>query len=448
MGVSDYVVAIDLGSSRIIGCLGKKEADGKIRILAMEQEPFRTEVRRGIVHNIEDVSKSIQDLVQLLSDNREHPCQVDQVYVGLNGYTIRTVDVSSTTYLSGEELVNERHLDELSDDAQSQLSENLDVMDVFTQEFLVDGKADINPVGSMPQRVEGHYKIVGGKSTILRNLDTCFERINLHHKTILGPVAAAEAILRPEDKSKGAVTIDFGAQTTSICIYKGNLVRYVSVLPFGGDSITKDIQQLNIDGEEAENLKLSKGTATHYTELKVEDQQENDLEKMSSFDKEANDIMVARSEEIVENIWAQIRYSGIEPQKLTEGLILTGGGSKMNGLAELLRKKTDMPVRMGNVGQYVLPENNERYSKPELAMIVGLLLLGLEGGCSIPAPIVVEVKKPEVIQEQTLGGGFESIVKEEPKQKEKVVKKVKEEKPPRKNRFSSIIKNLFDDEDL
>jgi len=440
MGVSDYVVAIDLGSSKIVGCLGKKEADGRVRLLAMEQKPFKTEVRRGIVYNIEEISKSIMDLVQVLSDNKEHPCKIDQVYVGLNGYTIRTLDVSSTTYLSGDELVNERHLDELSDDAQSQLPENLDVMDVFTQEFLVDGQADINPVGSMPKRVEGHYKIVGGKSAIMRNLEACFNLTHTSFECILGPLASAEAILRPEDKSKGVVAIDFGAQTTSICIYKGNLVRYVSVLPFGGDNVTKDLLQLNIDEIEAEKLKLNKGTAIHFTQ-NIDDQPENEFAKMSEFDKEAIDITVARMEETVENIWAQIRYSGIDPQKLTEGLVLTGGASQMDGLSELLIKKTGMNVRFGKPNQYIIPENLDKYSNPTLALSMGLLLLGQEGGCSVPEPI--EVKKPEVPKEQSIDF---NVVVDEPVVKP--VKPVKPPKPPRNNPFKTFMKSLLDDEDL
>ena len=445
-GVSDYIVAIDLGSTKIIGSLGKKESDGKIRILSMEQVPVNTEVSRGVIHNIEEVSKSVVDLIQLLSDNEASICKIDQVYVGLNGYTIRTEDVSSMICLSGDELLNEGHLDELSDDAQTQITENLDVMDIFTQEFLVDGKLDLNPVGSMPQRVEGHYKIVGGKSAILKNLETCFERINLQYETILGPVASAEAILRPEDKSKGSVAIDFGAETTSICIYKGNLVRYVAVLPFGGSNITKDLLQLNIDEEEAEIIKLDKGTAIHYSEQIAEDSEENMLEKMSDFDKTANDIMVARLEEIVENIWAQIRYSGIDPLKLTEGIVLTGGTSRILGLTELLKKKTDMAVRIGKSGQYLVPESADLYGEPGYSLAIGLLLLGKEGCCSIPEEVPIEVRKSEISQEQTLGGGFDSIHTEEPSHEKP--KKIKKPEKPKKNLFGNMIKNLFDDEDL
>lgn len=456
--VSDFVVAIDLGSSKIIGCLGEKDSGGKIRILSMEQIPVQTGVRRGVVHNIEDVSKNVEELVHLLSNSQENPCKIDQVYVGLNGYTIRTVDVSSTTYLSGEELVNERHLDELSDDAQSQVPDHLDVMDVFTQEFLVDGKTDIHPVGSMPQRVEGHYKIVGGKAAILKGLDACFERIHLQYETILGPVASAEAILRPEDKSKGAVAIDFGAETTSLCIYKGNIVRYISVLPFGGNNITKDLLQLNVDEEEAEKFKQGKGTAIHFSEQKNDDSEDNELEKLSDFDKEANDIIVARIEEIVENIWAQIRYSGIEPLKLTEGLVLAGGASQLRDLTELLRKKTGMPVRIGNpTSQDIFPERSELYFKPENAQCIGLLLLGKTGCCcSLKEPANIdstelEASKEQPPKEQTLDGFSEESIEAKGQKAAKAHKVSKEPKKIKEHKeigFGSIFRKLFDEEDI
>jgi len=446
-GVSDYVAVIDLGSSKIVGCLGKKELDGKMRVLALEQVPVKTEVRRGVIHNIEEVSKTIQDLIQLLSDNEEYPCKIDQVYVGLNGYTIRTVDVSSTAMLPGDVLVTEGDLFDLQDDANSQIPEDLSIMESFVQEFIVDGMADLNPVGSMPQRVEGHYKIVGGKSAILRNLETCMGIIPLNYETLLGPVASAEAVLRPEDKSKGAVAIDFGAQTTGVCIYKNNLVRYVAVLPFGGNHITKDLLQLNIDEEEAEVLKISKGTAIHYTQMSEDDSFENELGKLSDFDKEANDIVVARIEEIVENIWAQIRYSGIDPQKLAEGIVLTGGASQLNGLVELLRKKTDMPVRIGNPVEYVDPEISRLYARPEFALCMGLLLLGKQGCCSdVEIPVIETPRVVEELKEPTLGGEFSTVETQKPKpEKHEKPKKVKENK---KSRFGDMFKTLFADEDL
>jgi cell division protein FtsA len=442
--VSDYIVAIDLGSSRIIGSLGEKNAGDKIKILAIEQIPVQTGVRRGVVHNIEDVSKNIMDLLDLLSKSQEKPFKIDQVLIGVNGYTIRTVDVSSTTYLSGEELVNERHLDELSDDAQSQVPDNLDVMDIFTQEFLVDGKMDIHPVGSMPQRVEGHYKIVGGKSSIMKSLEACFDRIHIRYETILGPVASAEAILRPEDKAKGAVAIDFGAETTSLCIYKGNIVRYIAVLPFGGNNITRDLLQLNIDEEEAEKFKLNKGTAIHYTEHKNEISEISETEKLSDLEKDEHDIAVARIEEIVENIWAQIRYSGIEPQKLTEGMILTGGASQLRDLTELLRKKTSMPVRIGDPGQSILSQHSELFNKPEYAQCIGLLLLGKTGGCCTE-PIISVQTESGTPKEQTLSG-FD-IEKQQEITAQKAPNTTTVPKKHKKTGFS-IFKDLFNEEDL
>jgi len=445
-GVSDYVVAIDLGSSKIIGCLGKKEIDGKINILSLEQIPVHAEVRRGVVHNLEEVSKSVLDLVQRLSHTHGHPCVIDHVYVGLNGYTIRTLDLSSASFLSGEELVNERNLDELVDDAQARAAETFDVLEIFTQEFLVDGKSDDNPVGTKPLRIEGRYKIIGGKPAILGNLDDCFSRINLKYEAILGPVASAEAVLRPEDKLKGAVSIDFGAETTSICIYKGNKVRYVAVLPFGGSHITMDLQQLNLDEQGAESYKISKGTAIHLAEKVVDELQISEFEQLSSFDKEANDIIVARIEEIVENIWAQIRYSGIEPQKLMEGIVLTGGTSQIQGLVELIKKKTEMPVRIGETAQRIAADHMDSYNKPEYAQAVGLLLLGKGRCCSVREEQLIVTKKPEAakLQENTIFDDLPPVVAPP----SKVPKPPKPPKPVRPSKLTTFFKGFMNDEDI
>jgi cell division protein FtsA len=159
--------------------------------------------------------------------------------------------------------------------------------------------------------------------------------------------------------------------------------------------------------------------------------------------------MVARVEEIVENIWAQIRYSGIDPLKLTEGIVLTGGASQMPGLTELLNKKTDMPVRIGDSGQSLVPESVDLYREPGYSLVIGLLLLGKEGCCSIPKAVPAEARKSEIPQEQTLGGGFDSIDTEEPlHEKPKKPEKIKKPEKPKKNLFGNMIKNLFDDEDL
>jgi cell division protein FtsA len=448
-------MAIDLGSSRIVAGLGKKDAQGAVRIVAMKQMPSDSEIRRGIVHNIEDVAGTVRKLKEDLSSSQTPPLVVNHVYVGINGYTLRTKDVHVFSQLAGTELFTEKELDELTDQVPENLPDDFFPINVYQQEFLVDGKIDRNPIGTTPKRVDAHFKVVGGVEDLAKKTETAFESIKLTANLELGPVASAEAVLTAEEKSKGVVCVDFGAETTSVCIYKGDLIRYVSVLPFGGRNLTLDLLQLNMDEEDAENLKLLKGTASHYTDLEEVDGEE----PFSNEDKEINEILVARIEEIVENIWAQIRRSGIEPNKLLSGIVLTGGASQLPDLNKLVARKTGMLVRMGDTSLYLDETSAPIFGKPEYARCIGLLLQGQNGCFAVveKAP-VVEAVKPVVPVEQTLVG-FEEEAPAKPIMQPKHVKEkhvkpakpVKAPKPPKeksggfKNILGSITEFLNND---
>lgn len=446
MLVTELIIGIDLGSTCIKGAIGKK-VQGGTELLALSQVPVVSGIRRGVIHNVEEVAKGVVELLDALLKKIDKPGKVENVYIGINGYSIRTIDITSSTILSGDEILNEIHLDTLSDDIELNVPESLETIDVFPQEFIVDGKIDVNPVGSMPTRVEAHYKVVAGKPMILKNLDTCFKRINLRYEQILGPLASAEAILEAEEKNKGVVAVDFGAQTTSVCIYKGNVLRYISVLPFGGVNITNDLMQLNIDLDDAEKLKIDKGIAKHYSEFETNDDQEVETPALTDFEKETNEIIVARTEEIVENIYAQIRFSGAEIQKLTAGIVITGGASVLPELDILLSKKTGMPVRKSNPLQNIISNPDGIEVEPGDALSIGLLLLGKADCCVEAAPQIKVVEKQEKVTDQTFGGFDEPEIKK----KEKPVPEPKKEKPKKEKttgRFSGLFKSIFDDDDL
>lgn len=440
-GTVDYVMAIDLGSSRIVAGLGKKEENGALRILSMKQMPSDSEIRRGIVHNIEDVAGTVRKLKEDLSNSQTPPLVVNHVYVGINGYTLRTKDVNVFSQFAGIELFTEKDLDELTDQIPENLPDDFYPINVYQQEFLVDGKLDRSPIGTTPKRVDAHFKVVGGNEDVARKTETAFESIRLSANLELGPIASAEAVLMPEEKSKGVVCVDFGAETTSICIYKGELVRYVSVLPFGGRNLTLDLLQLNLDEEDAESLKLLKGTALHYTDFEAQEGEE----PFTKEDQEVNEILVARIEEIVENIWAQINRSGIEPNKLLSGIVITGGASKLPDLEKLVARKTGMIVRKGDPSLYLDATSAAMFGKPEYARCIGLILLGKNGSFAIvEKETVIEVVKTPVVQEQTLAGFPEEKPIMLPKKpvKEKHVKPAKTPKPPKDPKTGSL-KNIF-----
>ena len=442
-GTADYVMAIDLGSSRIVAGLGKRDEDGLLRMIALKQMPSDSEIRRGIVHNIEDVAGTVRKLKEDLSNSQTPPLVVNHVYVGINGYTLRTKDVHVFSQFAGTELFTDKELDELTDQIPENLPDDFFQMDVFQQEFLVDGKLDRSPIGTTPKRVDAHFKVVGGIEDVSRKTETAFESIKLTANLLLGPIASAEGVLMNEEKSKGVVCIDFGAETTSICIYKNDLVRYVSVLPFGGRNLTLDLLQLNLDEDDAENLKLQKGTALHYTDLEAQEGEE----PFTKEDQEVNEIMVARIEEIVENIWAQINRSGIETNKLLSGIVITGGASKLPDLEKLMARKTGMIVRKGDPSVYLEATSAAKFGKPEYARCIGLILLGKDGCFSVAEkqPIFEVVKTP-VEQEQTLDGFTieKPIMQPRKPVKEKHLKPPKPPKEPKTSGFKTIFGNITD----
>jgi cell division protein FtsA len=440
--VTELIIGIDLGSTCMTGVLGKR-VPGGTALLALSQVPVVSGIRRGVVHNLEEVSRGVQDLLDNLLNKSGYKCKIEQIYIGINGYSIRTIDVTSATTFSGDEILNDIHLDSLTDEVEGKVPDSLDIIDIFPQEFIVDGKVDVNPVGSMPTNVEAHYKVVAGKPIIFRNLDATFDRMHLRYEQILGPMASAEAILVSEDKSRGVVAVDFGAETTSICIYKGNVVRYISILPFGGSNITKDLLQLNIDEDEAEKLKLESGTAIHFADVKRSEDQDSMTSLLKDFEKETNEIMVARVEEIIDNIYAQIRYSGAEIQKLIAGIVITGGASQLPGLDILLSKKTGLAVRIGNPLQNIASKPDEIIIEPGDSLAIGLLLLGKPGCCSATEPVLKPQETQDTVKPQTIDRSEDEEIKKD---------KPKKNKPKNADKsggiFSGFIKGLFDEEDL
>lgn len=442
---SEYIMAFDLGSSRIVGALGRKSESGQLSILSIETRKVNADIRHGVVHNVEEVAMKIRDIKECLCKSQTPELAVNHVYASINGYTLRTKDLPLNSNFDGQLIFSEKELDELTEQIPSSIPEGFSLINYYQQEFLIDGKLDKNPVGSMPKMVKANYKLVGAREDVVNKTETVFKNIKLTCCTSLGPVASAEAVLTQEEKSKGVVCLDFGAETTSICVYKNDLIRYVSVLPFGGRNLTTDLLQLNMDEDDAEQIKILHGNALHYTEL--EDESADDA--MSKDLKEVNDIFVARIEEIVENIWAQINRSGFEPGKLLSGIVMTGGASKLANLEKLLTTKTGMAVRQALPVVQLDESSAINYGKIDLSRIIGILLQGNDG-CFHKQEVIKEEPKVVTGVEQIIDGFNEPQHEDqalqearktiETKQKSDKTKKSTPKPAEKKN---SKIKDLF-----
>lgn len=443
--VTEFIIGIDLGSAGLIGGLAKRDPAGTTQLLAIRQLPAKSEIRRGVVHNVEVVASQIKELLALLLASQHLDAKVVRVNIGMNGYSLRSVETRSVLPFSGNERLLDSHLDDLKDDAQNGLPEGYEPMDIFPQEFLVDGKPDLNPVGTMPLKVEGRYQTVIGRPFLSKGLDACFESLNMEYTPILGPLATAEAVLRPEEKKRGVAVFDFGAQTTSLIVFKNNIIRYLAILPMGGEQITKDLQSANLDAQEAEQYKLERGSALHYADQLGDEEGDQGLAAISDQEKEFNEILVARVEEIVENLYVQLHYAGVELPKLTDGIVITGGGSRLKDLSTLINKKTGLNVRIGMPakGFSSLPEGVEL--GPEEALCAGLLLLG-QKACLAPFK-PVEAPKPSTASDQQPDGTDVKPVPPTPPTNT-TTDKQRGGKKKKSLGFLDRMKTLFEDEDL
>lgn len=447
--VQSYIAVLDPGSSNLILSLGYKDDMGKVNIVSSKSRPIDTEIRRGVVQNVDQVGLMVEELMRELLRDLDRGCSIDRVYVGLNLYSTQCIDSSEKLNLNSQELITEEILSELFDDAIARsLPENKEMIAHFEQEYLVDGFPCLNPKGERPDSLEGRYKLIAARTQYMKNLENSLSNAGLKDcRNILGIQASAEAVLSEEDKNKGAVVIDFGGGTTSMCIYKDNVLRYVCVIPYGGKNISRDLKQLNLSFSQAESLKLEEGTALHYTELMKKEALNKTEEEIRFFseplhdDKEINEIVVARSEEIVENIWAQIIYSGVEVGKIGSGIIICGGASKMDGLEDLLRIKTQMPVRKSDLSCRLSSSCRVEFQDPAYAQTIGLIMLGEKGGCR--GPLYSGQSKEQPRQATLPMEELEEITQKAPQKRPKT----EAAKPDKKNKEKLISKigNIFDD---
>ena len=347
ISVDNYFAAIDLGSSKITGVVAQKTDEGKITIIACEQTESRS-IRCGEVKNLQDTAFRINDIVKKLENHkalRDNKIEIKKVYVGLNGHTIKTQTNNVKRVLGSDEEVTETLINEMLSESWKIRLENSETYEVIEQEFLVDGMLEYNPVGMTCGSVQGSYKIIHGKPELKRNLFRSFEKANQLEVAgmFMSSIATAEAALTETDKEMGCALIDFGADTTSLCVYYNGYLRHVATIPMGGNNITTDIKDLHVTQAIAEKLKLKFGNALASTETKkniVIPEQEG---KTISTTMLAS-LIEARLDEIFDFVWKEIEKSRFA-SKLGNGIVMTGGASKLTNIDEFIRFKTGCSVR-------------------------------------------------------------------------------------------------------
>ncbi len=332
--MAEYVVAIELGSSKITGVAGKKNLDGSITVSAVVQEDASQCIRKGYVNNIDRTAQCLTGIVNKLKKQLRY--EITQVYVGIGGQSIRSVRNVIVKDLPNETIITGSMVDGLMDANRNMSYPEMEILYVATQEYKVDKQIAIDPIGMKASHLEGNYLNILGRNSFYNNLNISFDKAGINIAELyLAPVALADSVLTDAEKRGGCALVDLGADTTTVIVYHKNFIRHIAVIPLGGNSITRDLTSLLIDEKDAERMKLKYASA--YTDL-------NDIDSSMrySVDPEQSvesrtfiDIVEARIEEIVENVAVQIpkEYN----DKLLNGFVLTGGGANMKNIERAFR---------------------------------------------------------------------------------------------------------------
>ena len=376
MAAKDFIVAIELGSSKVTGIAGQKNLDGSINVLAMVKEESSSFIRKGVVYNIDKTAHCLTSIIKKLETQLK--TQITQVYVGVGGQSIRSVKNVVTKDLPGETIITQDMVIELMDANRNMTYPDQEILDAAVQEYKVGTQFQLDPVGIQATHLEGHFLNILERKAFYRNLNKCFETAGINvAEMYLAPLALADSVLTEVEKRSGCALVDIGYDTTTVSVYSKNILRHLAVIPLGSNNITKDIASLQMEESDAERMKLKYGSA--YTE-----NNEIDNELKYSIDPERQvesrkfiEIVEGRLEEIIENVWYQIPSEYYD--KLLGGIILTGGGSNMKNIEKAFVNHTHVDkIRIAKfVSQTILTNNEEIKSRNGmLNTVLGLLAKG------------------------------------------------------------------------
>jgi cell division protein FtsA len=379
--MSEIIVGLDIGTTKIAVIVGKRNEHGKIEILGMGRSESLG-VMRGVVANIEKTVASIKEAVEEASVKSE--VDIKEVYVGIAGQHIKSMQHRGMiTRTNTDYEISQADIDAITDDMyRLAMPPGEEIIHVIPQEFIVDNEQGIKePIGMDGIRLEANCHIITGLVTAAKNIYKCVEKAGLTTKAlILEPLASAEAVLTEEEKEAGVVLVDIGGGTTDIAIFQDGIIRHTAVIPFGGNVITEDIKEgCSIIRSQAEQLKVKFGSAL------AKQTRENEIVSIPGLrGREPKEISVknlahiiqARVEEIIDNVYYEIKNSGYE-KKLIAGIVITGGGSQLKNISQLVEYITGMDTRIGYPNEH-LGKGLDEVKSPMYATGVGLVISGLK----------------------------------------------------------------------
>ncbi len=354
----EFIVAIELGSSKMTGIAGQKNLDGSITVLATVKENSASCIRKGVIYNIDKTCQCLTNVINKLRTILKQ--DIKQVYVGIGGRSIRSVKNVIVKDLPANSIITQEMINELMDANRNMTYPDQEILDAAPQEYKIDNQYQTEPVGIQCNHIEGIFLNILWRKNFYNNINACFENANINIADMyLAPLALADSVLTDSEKRAGCMLVDLGADTTTVSVYYKGILRHLSVIPLGSNNITKDLTCLQIEETEAENMKLKYAKA--YTDnSKIDPMLTYPIGKDRKVEcKKFIEIVEARVEEIVENAWFQVPVEYAD--QLLGGIVLTGGGSNMPEIDTVFKKHTH--IDKVRIAKFILQPVNSKDAK-------------------------------------------------------------------------------------
>ncbi|MDE7335090.1 MAG: rod shape-determining protein [Muribaculaceae bacterium] len=385
---SNYIVAVEIGSSKIKGAVGKVDPSGILTVKGIEEEhQHPNHVRHGCVQNVKEVANELNRVITKLN-NYISPAKISAVYLGVGGRSMKSTPANLQMALADDTEVTHEMVESLLSRA-AVIEANTERLAVEPVEFRINGKGKSDePVGELAHDLAVTVNVVSCRTQLLRNLKlSVSEKLNLPiNGYIVRPMALADLVLISEERRCGTMLVDCGAETTTVAIYKGARMHYLATIPLGSRHITRDLMSINPLEERAEEIKRTIGDAHPDEAHRSSLPEEIDNSKI-------NNIVIARASEIIANITAQIGYAKMSASDLPGGIVIVGGGAMLKGFAEALAQSTGMNVRRGSLPATVRLAGNKISTSEDLDVISLLYYLSRQPHVS-PCAVKPEPPKP------------------------------------------------------
>ena len=379
MGRKDrYLVGLDVGTSKVCAIVGELVEDNGVDIVGIGVAESRG-IRRGVIVNLEAAVESIKKAVE--EAELMAGVEIDAVHLSMAGPHIKGFNSRGVIAVAGKsrEITRDDVRRAIEAAKAVSLPAGREILHVLPQDFVVDEQDGIGaPVGMTGARLEVNVHIVTSSATATQNIVSCVNRAGVGViDTVIEQIAAAEAVLTPDEKELGVALVDIGGGTTDIAIFERGSLWHTAVIGVGGDHFTSDIAVgLRMPIPDAEKLKRKCGCALS---AMVEEDETMDVASVGGRRPRVmarrilSEILQPRAEEIFHLVWDEIRRAGYE-KSLNSGIVLTGGGAILEGMPEIAEQIFDLPIRRGapaGVGGLA-----DHVGSPSFATPVGLVLYG------------------------------------------------------------------------